>query len=301
MLPEWLSVKPASTSSYANIKSRVRELGISTVCVEAHCPNITECWSSGTATFMVLGSICTRGCRFCAVKKSATGSIPDVQEPEKLAKVINEWGLDYIVLTSVCRDDLEDQGAGHFAACVSEIKKLNPSIKVEVLIPDFTADAILLKKITDSHPDVIGHNIETVRRLSPVIRDRRANYDQSLGVLKTVKELSPSIYTKSAMMLGIGEDEDEILAALDDLRSVGVDFVAMGQYLRPSPVHAEVKEYLAPDQFDALKAKALSKGFLYVAAGPFVRSSYLAGEAFTKTMLAKGKRLPEHVPLSASV
>ncbi|MCL5008378.1 MAG: lipoyl synthase [Candidatus Marsarchaeota archaeon] len=286
-LPEWLSVKPASTNSYSSIKNRVNELGLSTVCVEAHCPNITECWSSGTATFMVLGGLCTRGCRFCAVKKSAVGVIPDAHEPEKLAKVINEWGLDYIVITSVCRDDLEDQGAGHFAACVTEIKKLNPSTYVEVLIPDFTADANLLKKITDSHPDVIGHNIETVERISPSIRDRRASYQQSLNVLKTVKDLDSRIYTKSAMMLGVGENDDEILSALDDLRAAGVDFVAMGQYLQPSPVHAEVKEYVTPERFKTFREKATAKGFLYVASGPFVRSSYLAGEAFVKAVLNK--------------
>ncbi len=297
-LPEWLSIRPASTSSYSGIKNRVKELGLSTVCVEAHCPNITECWSSGTATFMVLGSLCTRGCRFCAVKKSAAGQKPDDLEPEKLAKVINEWGLDYIVITSVCRDDLEDQGAGHFAACVSEIKRLNTGTKIEVLIPDFTADTRLLRKITDSRPDVIGHNIETVERISPSIRDRRASYRQSIKVLKTVKELDKRIYTKSAMMLGIGETDIEIMSSLDDMRSIGVDFIAMGQYLRPNSAYIEVKEFVTPERFSMLKDKAMSKGFLYAAAGPFVRSSYLAGESFTKAIL---KTSPEHVPLSASV
>lgn len=299
-LPDWLSIRPASTSSYSSIKGRVKELGLSTVCVEAHCPNITECWSSGTATFMVLGNLCTRGCRFCAVKKSATGQRPDEHEPEKLAKIINEWGLDYIVITSVCRDDLEDQGAGHFAACVSEIKKLNPDTKVEVLIPDFTAGIGLLRKITDSRPDVIGHNIETVERLSPSIRDRRASYAQSLKVLKTVKDLDSRIYTKSAMMLGMGETDSEILSSLNDLRSIGVDFMAMGQYLRPSPAHVEVKEFVTPERFSRLRENAMSKGFLYVASGPFVRSSYLAGEAFTKAILNKGM-LPQHVPLPAHI
>ncbi|MCL5427696.1 MAG: lipoyl synthase [Candidatus Marsarchaeota archaeon] len=299
-LPEWLSIRPASTSSYSDIKNRVKELGLNTVCAEAHCPNITECWSSGTATFMVLGGLCTRGCRFCAVKKSANGSAPDAEEPRKLAKAINEWGLDYIVVTSVCRDDLEDQGAGHFAECVNEIKKLNPKTKIEVLIPDFAADTGLLRKVTDSRPDVIGHNIETVERISPSIRDRRASYRQSLKVLKTVKELDPGIYTKSAMMLGIGETDDEIMRSLDDLRSAGVDFMAMGQYLRPSAAHVEVKEFVAPERFNDLRERAMAKGFLYVAAGPFVRSSYLAGDAFTTAVIGRGGSA-HHVPLVAPV
>lgn len=285
MLPQWLSIRPASTEKYNSIKSSINNLGLHTVCVEAHCPNMSECWSSGTATFMILGDLCTRGCTFCAVSKSAKGGLVDVMEPQKLAKIINEWKLDYVVITSVCRDDMKDQGSGHFARCVTEIKKENPNTLVEVLIPDFRDDDECLKKIADSHPDVIGHNIETVERLSPQARDRRANYRQSLEVLRKFKAINPSIYTKSAMMLGIGESEDEVVAALKDLRASGVDFLAMGQYLRPTQHHLEVKEYVKPEVFEHYKEIALSLGFKYVASGPFVRSSYKAGEFFIKSMV----------------
>ena len=282
MLPEWLAVEPANTERYNDIKRTISSMGLHTVCAEAHCPNITECWSSGTATFMVLGGTCTRGCRFCSVHKGAIGQDMDMLEPEKLAQVIKKWGLGYVVLTSVCRDDLQDQGAGHFASCIRAIKKLSPGTVVEVLIPDFSGDASLLKIIADAKPDVVGHNIETVERLSPVIRDRRANYRQSLRVLKSFKGIDARIYTKSAMMLGVGENEEEILQSLHDLRASRVDFVAIGQYLRPSKFQYEVKEYITPEKFDRIKRAALEMGFLYAAAGPFVRSSYRAGEYFIK-------------------
>ena len=280
LLPEWLTIKPASTEKYADVKRSVSELGLHTVCVEAHCPNITECWGSGTATFMVLGDKCTRGCRFCAVQKSAMGIKVDEREPAKLAVVIKEWGLDYVIITSVCRDDLQDQGSGHFASCVTEIKKACPGTVVEVLIPDFRNEPECLKKIIDAKPEVIGHNIETVERLTPLVRDRRASYRQSLAVLKKIKELDATRYTKSAIMLGLGEAEEEVTTAMNDLRAAGVDFLAVGQYLRPSPYHAEVKEYVTPEKFDFYKRKGLEMGFAYVAAGPFVRSSYKAGEYF---------------------
>ena len=289
MLPEWLAIKPASTEKYNSIKSTINRLELHTVCVEAHCPNISECWSGGTATFMILGDLCTRGCTFCAISKSAKGSAIDYEEPAKLAKVVNEWDLNYLVLTSVCRDDLPDQGATHFANCISEIKKANPDTMIEVLIPDFRNDAACLKIIYDAHPDVIGHNIETVERLTPQVRDRRAGYRQSLDVLEAFKRIDGCIYTKSAIMLGVGETEDELLDAIRDLRGVGVDFLAIGQYLRPSPRHIEVKEYVKPEKFEALKKKALDMGFRYVAAGPFVRSSYRAGEYFIRSVAKSGK------------
>ncbi len=285
MLPDWLSIRPANTEKYSEIKQTVSSLGLHTVCADAHCPNITECWGAGTATFMILGGLCTRGCRFCAVQKRAIGEGVDKLEPMKLAQVIRKWGLDYVVLTSVCRDDLPDQGAGHFAACVKAIKTTCPNTLVEVLIPDFSGDASLLQQIVDARPDVIGHNIETVERLNPVIRDRRASYRQSLLVLQTCKRLDKSIYTKSAMMLGVGETEEEVLQSLRDLRAIGADFVAMGQYLRPSQRHYEVKEYVTPEKFERIRKQALSLGFLYVAAGPFVRSSYKAGEYFIKRLV----------------
>lgn len=285
MLPDWLSIRPASTKTYSNIKEQINESGLHTVCVEAHCPNLAECWSAGTATFMVLGDLCTRGCKFCAVQKRAKGGEVDAQEPEKLGKLVQKWGLGYIVITSVCRDDLPDQGAGHFANCVAAIKRHSPATKIEVLIPDFRDEDECLRKIAEARPDVVGHNIESVERLNPEIRDRRAGYRQSLEVLRKIKSLDQSIYTKSAMMLGLGETEEELESAFVDLRTSGVDFLALGQYLRPSQAHAEVKEYVKPEKFGRLKEIALQKGFLYVAAGPFVRSSYLAGEAFAKTML----------------
>lgn len=285
LLPEWLAIKPASTEKYGSIKGTINSLGLHTVCVEAHCPNMSECWSGGTATFMILGDLCTRGCTFCAVHKSARGSVIDNDEPAKLARVVKEWGLNYLVITSVARDDLQDQGSTHFSNCVSEIKKFNPNTLIEVLIPDFQGRTECLNDIIKSHPDVIGHNIETVERLSPYARDKRANYRQSLLLLKKSKEIDKSIYTKSALMLGIGESEEEVVTALKDLRSSGVDFVAIGQYLRPSPHHIEVKEYVRPERFESIKEIALGMGFKYVAAGPFVRSSYKAGEYFISSIV----------------
>lgn len=285
MLPEWLTVKAGTNGKYNEVKSRISELGLHSVCTEAHCPNINECWNSGTATFMVLGSLCTRGCRFCAVSKMARGEGIDEDEPEKLAQLVKEWKLDYVVVTSVCRDDLEDQGSSHFSQCVKEIRKENPKTLIELLIPDFRGDARCLTEIVKAKPDVIGHNIETVERLTPSVRDRRASYSQSLDVLGNIKKIDPSVYSKSAMMLGIGETHDEVVKSMEDLRNAGVDLLAIGQYLRPSPRHIEVKEYVKPETFKEFKAIALGMGFRYVAAGPFVRSSYKAGEYFMKRMI----------------
>ena len=284
MLPEWLTVKPVSTSRYAGIKRDVLENGLHTVCAEARCPNIAECWSGGTATFMVLGDLCTRGCRFCAVGKSAKGSRIDLLEPERLGKVVRQWGLNYAVITSVCRDDLPDQGAGHFARCVTEIRKASPNTLVELLIPDFRCDENCLKAITESSPDVVGHNVETVRRLTPMVRDRRAGYDQSRRVLAMLKALDAQIYTKSAIMLGLGEEDSEVIQTMADLRGAGVDFLAVGQYLRPGPNHVEVKEYIRPERFEFFRRRAQEMGFRCVAAGPFVRSSYRAGEFFMRSI-----------------
>ncbi len=295
--PEWLTIRPASTEKYHDVKNRIKELGLHTVCVEAHCPNMSECWSSGTATFMVLGDTCTRGCRFCAVQKSQSGISVDRMEPEKLARLIKEWKLDYVVITSVCRDDIPDQGSSHFARCVMQIKEDSPSTLVELLIPDFQGDETALRTIVDSKPDVIGHNIETVGRLSPSVRDRRATYDRSLSVLKRLKQMDSRIYTKSAMMLGMGETEEEVLRAMADLRSAGVDFLAIGQYLRPlsNGFYAEVKEYVPPQRFEYFKQEGIKMGFKYVAAGPFVRSSYKAGEHFIKSVI-QARPLPAEVP-----
>ncbi len=285
MKPEWLTIRPASTEKYAKIKGTLSSLGLHTVCAEAKCPNITECWSVGTATFMILGDLCTRGCRFCSVSKMSKGTDIDLAEPQKLALAIREWGLDHVVITSVCRDDLPDQGASHFANCIREIKKETPHTTIELLIPDFKGDRECFGTITSAMPEVIGHNIETVERLSPKVRDGRAKYAQSLAVLKMIKELDSRIYTKSAIMLGLGETEDEIIQSMKDLRGVGVDFLAIGQYLQPTKSQIGVQEYIKPEQFAHLKEKALQLGFLYVAAGPFVRSSYRAGEFFIKRIV----------------
>lgn len=289
MKPDWLAIKPVSTEKYKEIKETIANFGLHTVCTEANCPNITECWSSGTATFMVLGDLCTRGCRFCNVMKSAKGANIDPFEPYKLAQVVKKWGLGYIVITSVCRDDLPDQGASHFAKCIEEIKKENPNTLVEVLIPDFQGNSNYLEIVVRAKPDVVGHNIETVERLSPDVRDRRAMYKQSLGVLKNVKLLDKTRYTKSAMMLGIGESDQEVLEAFADLRQNGVDFLAIGQYLKPKGHHLELKEYVTPQKFEFFKQKALEAGFLYVASGPFVRSSYKAGEHFITAIVKNVK------------
>lgn len=289
--PEWLKIRPPTTEKFLHVKETLRGLKLNTVCEEAHCPNISECWSGGTATFMVLGSVCTRGCRFCAVPKAAKGEVLDEKEPENLAKAVTEWKLDYVVITSVDRDDLEDQGAGHFAECVRHLKQARPDVLVEVLIPDFRGNAELLQKIVDSKPDVIAHNVETVKRLQRKARDGRANYGQSLGVLENVKKMNPEIYTKSSLMLGIGEREEEVLECMDDLRKISVDVLTLGQYLRPSARHLEIDEYVAPEKFDWYKAKAEEKGFLYCAAGPFVRSSYKAGELFLKNTIRKQRRI----------
>lgn len=287
MLPEWLAIKPATTERYDEVRQSMLSSGTCTVCVEAHCPNMSECWSSGTATFMILGDTCTRGCRFCNVKKGAYGAEVDGSEPGRLAGIIRKWKLNYVVLTSVCRDDLADQGSSHFAACIERIRLENPKTVIEVLIPDFEGNVSCLQKIVDAQPDVIGHNIETVERLTPTVRDRRASYSQSLEVLRRSKSLGKKVYTKSAMMLGLGETEDEVLSAFKDLRTANVDFLAVGQYLRPATRNIEVKEYVNPEQFDRLKVRALEFGFLYVASGPFVRSSYRAGEYFTNALIHK--------------
>jgi len=280
MKPQWLKIRPPTTTKYGEIKDILKEQGLVTVCQEAHCPNMAECWSGGTATFMVMGDTCTRACKFCNVKTAYPAKQLDTDEPEKIAETVSKWGLKYIVITSVDRDDLKDQGSEHFGECVRVIKEKNPNVKVEVLIPDFKGSVDCLKTVVDQNPDVIGHNIETVESLQREIRDPRANYKQSLGVLENVKKLNPKIYTKSSIMLGFGEKDNEVLSALKDLRERDVDIVTFGQYLRPSDKHIEIKEYVSPDKFKYFKKKAESMGFLYVASAPFVRSSYRAGELF---------------------
>ncbi len=236
---------------------------------------------------MLMGAVCTRGCRFCAVTSGHPNGYLDPLEPWKVAQVISEWGLDYIVLTSVARDDLPDGGAEHFAKTIRAIKQLTPRTLVEVLIPDFRGDINALKTIVDAQPEVIGHNIETVERLTPRVRDRRASYRQSLAVLENVKKLDPTRYTKSSIMVGLGETDEEILQTMRDLRDVEVDILTIGQYLRPSARHLEVVEYVHPEKFAQWQEIGEALGFRYVASGPLVRSSYRAGEFFVKSLLRK--------------
>lgn len=274
--PGWLKIRPPAGEKFPGIKKLLEDLKLNTVCTGARCPNSGECWDRGTATFMILGSICTRNCSFCAVKKGKVGEPTDFSEPGRLAKAVEKLGLKYVVLTSVDRDDLPDGGAGHFANCIKELKRHDENIIVEALIPDFGGDDLCLGKITEARPDVVGHNIETVKELQVHVRDGRAGYALSLEVLKKVKQLSQSVYTKSSLMLGLGETEEMILRTMDDLRSAGVSIFTMGQYLRPSTKQLEVREYVSPEKFEYYKKKAIEKGFIHVMSGPFVRSSYMA-------------------------
>ena len=278
--PVWLRVRAPSGENYTKVKQSLRSLELHTVCEEASCPNISECWGTGTATIMIMGDICTRGCRFCAVTSGKPAASLDAGEPERVAKAIKEWGLRYVVITSVCRDDLEDGGAEHIAKTIKAIKLQCPKIIVESLIPDFRGNVNSVKKVVNSQPRVISHNIETVIRLVPKVRDARASYEQSLWLLKKIKDMDSMIYTKSSIMLGLGETEEEIIQTIRDLRSVGVNILTMGQYLQPTPKHLPVIKYITPEKFNWLREIAEQMGFVYVAAGPLVRSSYRAAEFF---------------------
>jgi lipoyl synthase len=277
--PVWLRVRPPAGENYTNVKQSLRLLNLHTVCEEARCPNISECWGTGTATIMIMGDICTRGCRFCAVN-SGKPFLLDAGEPERVAKAIKEWGLRYVVITSVCRDDLEDGGAEHIAKTIKAIKLLCPTTIVESLIPDLRGDESSIKEIIKSEPKVISHNIETVQRLTPKVRDARTSYEQSLLVLKKIKDINSMIYTKSSIMLGLGEAEDEVIQTIKDLKSVGVSILTIGQYLQPTPKHLPVIEFITPEKFNWFREIAEQIGFVYVASGPLIRSSYRAGEVF---------------------
>ena len=288
--PEWLRVRAPSDKNYVRVKQTLRVLKLHTVCEEARCPNVAECWGTGTATIMIMGDMCTRGCRFCAVK-SGKPVLLDAEEPERVAKAIKEWGLRYVVITSVCRDDLEDGGAEHIAKTIKAVKMQCPETIVEPLIPDFRGNEDSIKKVVKTQPEVISHNIETVMRLTPKVRDARASYQQSLRVLKKIKNIDSSIYTKSSLMLGLGETEEEVIQTARDLRSVGVDILTMGQYLQPSGKHLPVLEYVTPQKFNAYKENAERMGFIYVASGPLVRSSYRAGEFFLEKVIKSNGKL----------
>jgi len=285
--PEWLKVRPPGGDNFSHLKGLLRGLDLHTVCEEAHCPNVGECWGGGTATIMLLGDTCTRGCRFCAVTSGNPHGAVDPLEPIKVANAIADLELTYVVLTSVDRDDLPDGGAAHFAQTVRSIKAVNPGILVETLVPDFRGDPEAIRTALGGGQEVFDHNVETVRRLQETVRDRRANYEQSLFVLRHAKAVRPDVYTKSSIMLGLGETETEVLETLRDLRAAGVDIVTLGQYLRPSSWHLAVEAYVPPETFDSYRQRAEEMGFLYVAAGPLVRSSYRAGEFFLESMVRK--------------
>ncbi len=283
--PQWLRIRIDTNDNFSNIKNMLKEHNLHTVCESAHCPNISECWNTGTATFMLMGDTCTRACKFCAVKSGNPMKRLDSDEPKKLALALAKIRLfDYVVLTSVNRDDLQDMGASHFAECIIEIKEEYPKMIVEVLIPDFRGDAALLKKIVDAKPEVIAHNIETVERLQKSVRDPRANYSQSLFVLENAKKMNPCVYTKSSIMLGLGETDDEVISSMKDLRGIGVDILTIGQYLMPTDQHFPIRRFVEPSKFEYFRKKALELGFLFCASGPFVRSSYRAGELFVKNV-----------------
>ena len=283
--PEWLRVRAPSGDRYGHLKGLLRGLNLHTVCEEAHCPNVGECWGGGTATIMLLGDLCTRGCRFCAVKSGNPRGLVDDGEPRRVAEAIADLGLTYVVLTSVDRDDLPDGGASHFAATVREIKARDPDILVEALIPDFQGDLDAVQTVVDAGPAGLDHNLETVRRLPGVARDRRATYEQSLAVLRGAKTIRSGLFTKSSLMLGLGETREEVLEAMRDLRTNAVDLLTLGQYLRPSEWHLPVQEFVPPETFDELRRAGEELGFAYVAAGPLVRSSYRAGEFFLENVL----------------
>ncbi|MHC3437010.1 lipoyl synthase [Natrialbaceae archaeon A-gly3] len=295
--PDWLKTSPPSGREFAGIRQTLREHDLHTVCEEANCPNLGECWSGrneggGTATVMLMGERCSRGCNFCDVETGGMDPL-DPDEPENVASAIAEIGLDYVVLTSVDRDDLPGQGAGHFAETIREIKERHPGILVEVLIPDFQGEEALVQQIVDAGPDVIAHNVETVERLQFPVRDRRAGYEQSLSVLEYVDRVS-DIYTKTSIMLGLGEYDHEVYRTLTDCRERGVDVVTLGQYLRPSRSHLEVERYDHPDKYETWRQIAEEElGFLYCASGPMVRSSYKAGELFVDAVLREGKSVEE--------
>lgn len=279
--PDWIRVRAPIGEKYTKLKGLVRTLRLNTVCEEALCPNVGECWGAGTLTIMILGDVCTRACRFCAVSTGSPRGVVDVDEPRRVAEAVADLDLNYVVITSVDRDDLPDQGAGIFAQTVREIKECAPKTLVEVLTPDFSGRPELMKIVVDARPDVIAQNIETVRRLTYTVRDRRAGYDQTLSILRSIKQVDPMRRTKSSILLGFGESREEVLETMRDLRDAQVDLLAIGQYLRPTDKkrHYPLVEYVHPDEFMRLKEEGMKMGFTFIASGPLVRTSYKAFEA----------------------
>lgn len=283
--PDWLRVRAPGGENYTFIKKTLRERGLYTVCEEAHCPNVGECWGGGTATFMLLGDVCTRGCRFCAVKTGNPAGVVDAEEPRKLAESVTMLGLNYVVLTMVDRDDLPDGGAAHVAECVRHLEAGQPELIVEALVGDFSGNRAAIDVVCDSGLEVFAHNVETVERLQRSVRDARCGYRQTLDVLEHARSHALHPYTKSSIMLGLGETEDELRATMRDLRGVGVDFLTLGQYLQPTARHLPVREWVTPARFEEFRQMGEDEGFRYVAAGPLVRSSYRAGEFFVESLV----------------
>lgn len=298
-LPAWLRAPLPGGARYTGIKTRLRENGLHTVCEEAQCPNIGECWNEGTATLMLMGDTCTRACRFCAVKSHPRPAPLDPNEPQAAAEQVALMALDYVVLTSVNRDDMADGGAAHFAATIRAIRQAAPRTLVEVLTPDFEGNQAAIATVLDAGPDVFAHNVETVPELSAQVRDRRANFAQSLAVLAFAKQHRPQVVTKSSIMLGLGESAAQVTLALRALRDHQVDAVTLGQYLRPSAWHREVARFVEPIEFTAWHAEALGLGFAYCAAGPLVRSSYRAGEHYLRGLAAVRQQAATGIAVSS--
>jgi lipoic acid synthetase len=278
--PPWLRAKMPSGEVFTEVRGIVREHRLATVCEESMCPNIGECWNNGTATLMLMGSVCTRACQFCAVDTGNPRGWLDADEPAHAARSVQLMRLKYVVLTSVDRDDLPDGGAAHYAACVRAIKALNPDTAVEALTPDFAGRLDCVETVVDSGLEVFAQNVETVRRLTHPVRDPRAGYEQTLGVLAHARHHRPTVITKTSLMVGLGETDEEIVEAMDDLREVGVDIVTFGQYLRPTANHLPVQRYVTPEQFALYREWGLARGFMEVVSGPLVRSSYRADRVF---------------------
>jgi len=274
--PDWLRMRLHSSPKYESVRSIVHEHRLATVCEEAKCPNISECWSAGTATIMLMGDVCTRACRFCSVNTGNPGGWLDADEPANTAEAVRLMGLKYVVLTSVNRDDLPDGGAGHYAAVVQATKALNPETAVEALTPDFLGEKLSVNRLLDSGVDVFAQNVETVERLTHPVRDPRAGYQQTLDVLAHGKAYRADVITKTSLMLGLGEREDELKACMDDLRNHGVDVLTLGQYLQPTRNHLPVERYVTPEEFERYRVWGLERGFMEVVSGVFVRSSYRA-------------------------
>lgn len=286
--PDWLRIRMRGGETYEKVKGIVHEHRLATVCEEAKCPNMSECWSAGTATIMLMGDVCTRACRFCAVNTGNPRGWLDPEEPDNTAHSVQLMGLKYVVLTSVNRDDLQDGGAGHYAACVQRVKQLNPETAVEALTPDFLGVLADVETVVDSGIEVFAQNVETVRRLTHPVRDPRATYEQTLAVLAHAKAYRPDVLTKTSLMLGLGETEDEIIEAMDDLRAAKVDILTFGQYLQPTANHYPIDRYVTPEQFEMYRELGLAKGFLEVVSGVLVRSSYRAEQVLQKNNVGLG-------------